>query len=462
MNSTFARAVRKSDIEPYDYSVLIIGETGVGKSTLLNVIVNSVFGNNVENLTAAIRCLKYPNINPEFDDKIYERNDANTLRSQTTNVHYYKVSGPLTNNKILLFVDTPGMSSTEGIEEDDESTNEIIDCAKSVKHFNAIICMLKYSTNRFTPFLKYNIQRISEIIPRDFENSVIVVSSFKCGSGKSSEVRNIDYPFPVQNFYFLNNVVFENTREEYLAKPKLLKKSNKQFKKIKTKVGKMFEFIFKMNAISSMQYDELFFRHNNIMTIISELNTHMNNFDAIKKFIYTNEVIDVTRWVDTNYHNTLCSLHSDKVCHENCFLNFTRVKNSKYFNDCACMNLEKKCKICGCESEQHLHKRQKPVYGPLQIEDILKYYSIPITLKNPDKALKMIDIKREKLLLELHTNEIIISEINPRYILTDHFHKAIELMEATDTSKIRSKNIKNNLENLKTLENLTKRPNILN
>ncbi|OMJ69041.1 hypothetical protein SteCoe_33354 [Stentor coeruleus] len=349
MNSTFARAVSIDDIEPYDYSVLILGETRVGKSTLVNVIVNSVLGNNVENLTAAIRCKKYPNINPEFDDKIYKRNDANTLRSQTTNVHYYKVSGPLTNNKILLLVDTPGTCSTKGIEEDDESTNEIINCAKSVKHFNAIICMLKYSTNRSNVLFKYNIYRISKIIPRDFENSVIVVSSFKCGNRKFSEVR-IDYPFPVQNFYFFNNFVFENSREEYLAKPKLVIKSNKKFKKIKTKVGKMIEFIFNMRAISNIQYEELFY-HNKIKAIISELNTNRSNAEAIKRIIYTNEVIE----------------------------------------------------------------------GPLLTEDILKYYSIPITLKNPEKILKLIDIKEKKLLLELQSNELMIFEINPRYNLCDNF-----------------------------------------
>lgn len=458
MSLPFARAVNIPDIRPYDYSILILGETGVGKSTLLNTIINSILGNTVENLRVAIKCEKYPELNPEFNDNKFERNDQSSFISQTKNVHYYKASGSITNNKTILLVDTPGIASTHGYQEDDENTNEIIECAKHIEHFNAIIFMQKYSCNRTTQYFFYNVQRISEIIPRDFENSVIIVVSFDCGGGNTSNVEKFSFPFPVQKFFYFNNILFQRSKQEYLDKPEVANKINKKFIKIKKNASQMFRFIFNMNSISTTQYNELFVNHNGIMTKISEISTHLNNYKAIEEYLTNKTIIEVTRWIDTNYHNTICSLHNT-ICHENCFLNFTRVKESQYFNNCSCMNFEKKCKTCGCVSEQHLHKCQKPIHGPISIEEVYKYYNIPNSLKNEEKIKELINIKQKHLLLELQTYELLITEVNPRYKLSNHIRRAIDLMESTDCEeiKINDKKKESSLSLLKSLENLMKK-----
>lgn len=177
-SSPFATAVKPNEIGHFDYCFLILGETGVGKSTFVNTIVNAVLETSVENLKVAIRCEKYPILNPEFDDNIFERMDSVNGSSQTKYAHYYKLSGSLTNYKTFLFVDTPGIASTDGVQDDEENFNEIIKAARLIKKFNAILFVQQQSATRTTQRFNYYISILSEIIPIDFERSVIRILTF--------------------------------------------------------------------------------------------------------------------------------------------------------------------------------------------------------------------------------------------------------------------------------------------
>lgn len=115
-----ARIVRENEaLEPYDYSIFVLGASGNGKSTLINSTASSIMVRDLSNLAAAIKCEKYPIIDPCFDDGTQERNDATSGQSQTTKAHFYKFRGPFTNNKTILIVDTPGLASSGGVDEDD-------------------------------------------------------------------------------------------------------------------------------------------------------------------------------------------------------------------------------------------------------------------------------------------------------------------------------------------------------
>ncbi|OMJ81617.1 hypothetical protein SteCoe_17890 [Stentor coeruleus] len=70
--------------------------------------------------------------------------------------------------------------------------------------------------------------------------------------------------------------------------------------------------------------------------------------------------LKISKWVDTNYHNTVCATHK-VICHEMCSLNYNNKTGTTLFLSCACFNNYKYCNNCGCQSESHMHVRKKLV-----------------------------------------------------------------------------------------------------
>ncbi|OMJ69096.1 hypothetical protein SteCoe_33264 [Stentor coeruleus] len=455
--STFARAVKQDEnLEPYDYSILIIGSSGSGKSTLINTIVNISLQSKITELQVAIKCENYPIISPEFDDGVCERNDEHKGESQTTYAHFYKISGEITNYKTVLIVDTPGITSTGGIRDDDKNVNEIINAAKRVKQFNAIFFTEKYSDNRMTPAFNYNVRRISNTIPSDFETSVFLIVNFACD--KNKELNSDWYQFPIQQRFFLNNSVFRCPIEQYQAKQEKAMKYQNKLKKSEKSLRAIFQNAFLMDAKQTTQYHELFAIHNNIMKEIAELINHLENINSIRSGIENQEYIVITKKsVETAYHNTICTTHL-VVCHQNCHLSFKGVYGTQYFDNCACMNSEKLCRVCGCGSLQHAHAHKKFVEEESTIEEILKEFSIDKNVfTSKEDVDKIISVKQGEILKRLHEAEKKILKINPRYILSKYFNEALIYIETeleSSNSQINEAELKSNYDVFKYLSSI--------
>ena len=96
-----AKIVRKGEsFEPYDYSFLILGGYGNGKSAFVNSFINYLLGRNPLNLIPVIPSKYYPIIDKRFiDHDRPDRNDEATDKRQTKYTHCYKISGPNTKGK---------------------------------------------------------------------------------------------------------------------------------------------------------------------------------------------------------------------------------------------------------------------------------------------------------------------------------------------------------------------------
>ena len=74
--------------------------------------------------------------------------------------------------------------------------------------------------------------------------------------------------------------------------------------------------------------------------------------------------------MNTDSYNTVCVEHNT-LCHASCSITFTGMNGTDFFNSCACMGPEKKCKVCGCISAAHAHMHRKPVINLQTAEEIL-------------------------------------------------------------------------------------------
>ena len=95
---------------------MVVGGTGVGKTTLINRMINYIFGVNYSD---------------PFRFKLIEETKLSTIQSQTTDIHKYSIHHKLFPYKLSI-IDTPGIYSTIGKKEDKKQLKKSSFCLNQV------------------------------------------------------------------------------------------------------------------------------------------------------------------------------------------------------------------------------------------------------------------------------------------------------------------------------------------
>ncbi|XP_052212196.1 uncharacterized protein LOC127831254 [Dreissena polymorpha] len=193
-------------------TILLIGETGTGKSTLVDAIINYILGVNWDDpFRFTIGTL----------DK--ERKEKNQANSQTEWINCYTVH-PVNGSRLaysINIIDTPGFGDTRGLDRDQEIVEQIrqLFCATpphGLITIDIVCCTVKAPDARLTIMQTYVFNAVMSLFGKDIEENICSLITFADSRSPPvlSALTQSGLPFG-KHFTFNNTALFaENTSSD--------------------------------------------------------------------------------------------------------------------------------------------------------------------------------------------------------------------------------------------------------
>ncbi|CAM4922918.1 unnamed protein product [Rotaria socialis] len=150
-------------------NILLLGESGVGKSTFINALVNYLKFDNLmqatKNLTVLIpvsftiamgdnfteHAIKYDGEDTVSNE---DHHDLGKSITQHCKSYVFTLQDGKSRGQKLRIIDTPGIGDTQGLNQDDKNMQHVLSWINNLTHLNAICILLKPNNSRHTVFFR--------------------------------------------------------------------------------------------------------------------------------------------------------------------------------------------------------------------------------------------------------------------------------------------------------------------
>jgi GTPase SAR1 family protein len=227
-------------LEPFEeLNILILGETGVGKSTWINAFINYLTYHSLddalraEDLRWVIPCSFSTQLKDESDSrgKFVQRDikigsstsekDGARGSSATQETSVYVVD--IRNTRVRL-IDTPGIGDTRGVEQDNKNMADILKVLRSYNKLHGILILLKPNAPRLTVMFRFCIKQLLTHLHRNAANNIVFGftntrgSNYKPGDTfKPLEALLLEYKEAEMGLFEHNVYCFDSESFRYLA-----------------------------------------------------------------------------------------------------------------------------------------------------------------------------------------------------------------------------------------------------
>lgn len=228
---TMIKANRNNDPST-DINVLLLGQTGVGKSTFINGLANYLCNDTLEEACNDKIQTIIPSSFSYTDDDTFEQksiqignkdeyedfNETGCSCTQQCRSFVFPVG-----NKNLRIIDAPGIGDTRGLEQDTKNFHEILTYISQYEHLNGILILLKPNEERLTILFRFCVNELLRHLHKSASENIIFVFTnaratfFKPGAtskilrallDQHKRDHDIDVPFNRDNTFLLDNEPF--------------------------------------------------------------------------------------------------------------------------------------------------------------------------------------------------------------------------------------------------------------
>ncbi|KAJ6517115.1 hypothetical protein DFH09DRAFT_940500, partial [Mycena vulgaris] len=359
-----------------EYTILLVGETGTGKSSLLAFIANVLAGNSLS----------------KYDFVTLDQDNERGVSQKESQTKYAKLYEFTSRNGIKVNVlDTPGLADTRGIQQDELHKKGIAtEIKEQVTAVHAVLILANGTLPRLSVSTDYALATLSSIFPKSLADNISLVFTM-CSNPLSINFTDeavpssletapqlyIDNPFSLFHKYREMKANGQHKRQLRAARDHIVAS---EAAALQTMV-RFFDWLDDLKSQPTTDILDLFNKSQTIQQQISDTVSQMtqaqDKSEEIKRLIRQIEFektdIDVYskfeqsvetkiwRHDPTDYHNTLCAApRCYSVCHERCSLDFSLDPGK--LRDCEAMDpdfslIETKCIACKHPVEQHAHWR---------------------------------------------------------------------------------------------------------
>ncbi|XP_035286624.1 uncharacterized protein LOC118234295 [Anguilla anguilla] len=360
----------RKDPQKRNRTILIVGETGTGKSSLINMMVNYMLG-------------------VKWEDKIRFQIipvGVDQTKSQTTAITVYEIYGleELSVPFSLTVIDTPGYEDTIGRYKDKNIAQNLYTLLKSVsgvQHIDAVCLMVKATENTLSDTKKYIFDAILSIFGKNIEKNLLTLITFSHWTPPPAlnAVMNSGIPFrrdeggqPVH--FLFDNLPPEKFATKYKETYKTAwdngEKSLREFFQIldqmETQNLRMTEYVLgdrrKLEACIQSLDNQIEVRHMKQKELEGHQKTlekHKEDMRKNNNFTYKYNVV-VMKKVKVKSKATCCT-----VCEVNChYPGCWWATNLRW---CSVME-NRKCTVCPGKCSYEVHKKGNEIYEAVKEE----------------------------------------------------------------------------------------------
>ncbi|POG58249.1 hypothetical protein GLOIN_2v1732398 [Rhizophagus irregularis DAOM 181602=DAOM 197198] len=434
---------------PEEINILLLGETGVGKSTFINAFVNylrfdtlkEAKSGNMEVLISSKFTLTDENYDTQTikignDDPNEQVENVGMSSTQECNSYVFYAA----ENKLIRLIDTPGIGDTRGLDQDKKNFENILKYISHHRYINGICILLKPNNARLTVVFRFCIQELLSHLHRNAKDNIVFCFTNARGTfyrpgdtlpplrkqlGDLKERSSVEikvnhdtiYCFDNESFRFLaaikKNISFTDADEQNFAESwkKSVEESLRLIQYLVTRQPHEVKDTLSLNSSRNIIGQLI---QTNIKLIKEQQNEIKNSaktIEELKENLYIPQIdlepvtlgcVESLQIEQTNISKVNYVTH----CHDHCYLDALR--------GCAAMNPVGICNLCDCKWDKHMHITYENVKVVKKIVD--QNVELQISKKKSDQETKKAIIEDyQERVNQLQTEQHTINEISLKF-----------------------------------------------
>ncbi|CAF1213752.1 unnamed protein product [Rotaria sordida] len=219
-------------------NILLLGESGVGKSTFINAFVNYLTFKMLNDAERGKPIVLIPvsflmTIGNNFNERIVKFGDSDNFNNEdfdhpgqsvTQHCKSYVFHLNSNNKRKLRIIDTPGFGDTRGLDQDDANMQHILEYINELTHLNAICFLLKPNTSQINSFFVKCLTQLFDLLGSNARQNIIFCftnarSTFYTPGDTAPLLKSMLQSFSLNDIPFKkeNTFCFDNESFRYLV-----------------------------------------------------------------------------------------------------------------------------------------------------------------------------------------------------------------------------------------------------